>query len=187
MTAARRKEKGHEGPSTALARKPAEPEQEQGTQQFPEITGGRVQNRIEPTARKPYAPALKASHGSPMPEPPVPVPPIPPVPPVPVPIPAPIAPVPTATEALAALLAEMREDQVAMRKEIVELRSLIAKPAPPSLVPAGYELLAKLAARLGYSDETVRLWCVKGAVRALRRGGVWCVHVESAEKYAHGK
>jgi hypothetical protein len=101
------------------------------------------------------------------------------------PPPAPIAPEPPAArdlavEALAALFAEMKADQDSLRAEIGELRAMIAKPEPPSWAPPGKELLATVAARLGYSAETVRLWCCSGAVDALRRGGVWYVSPESA-------
>jgi len=102
------------------------------------------------------------------------------------PAPAPIAAEPTGAEQLAALIAELKADQDAniaeLRAEIAELRGMLAKPEPtaPTWAPAGYESLATV----GYCDETVRLWCVKGAVDAVRRGGVWHVHAESAQTYA---
>jgi hypothetical protein len=102
--------------------------------------------------------------------------------------PAPIAAEPTGVEQLAALIAEMKADQdadiAALRVEVAELRAMIAKPEPPSFAPHGFELLATVAARLGYSVECVRLWCCSGAVDARRRGGVWYVSPESAEEYA---
>jgi hypothetical protein len=102
--------------------------------------------------------------------------------------PAPIAAKPTGAEQLAALIAELNADQDAeiaeLRAEIAELRAMLAKPEPPSWAPSGYELLATVAGRLGYSPETLRLWCCSGVIEPTRREGQWYASVESAEAYA---
>jgi hypothetical protein len=102
----------------------------------------------------------------------------------PTPVPPPIAPAPTGAEGLAAIVVELKADHEVLRAEIAELRSLLAKPGPASWAPAGYELLATLAGRVGYHPETLRLWCVSGVIEATRRGGQWYASVESAEAYA---
>ena len=61
------------------------------------------------------------------------------------------------------LLLEMRED----------LDKLLKKNK--AAAPRGYCNIKKAAFESGFAGETIRLWCIAGAVRARRSGGQWLV------------
>jgi hypothetical protein len=91
------------------------------------------------------------------------------------PITAPAAgPEPTAVDRLTALLAEVVAD-------LAEQRA--AYPVGPTFAPHGYWPIAVVARRVGYSSETVRLWCVAGLIEAVRRGAKWHASLASVEAF----
>jgi hypothetical protein len=79
---------------------------------------------------------------------------------------------------------ETLHDDEALREENDQLRKMLHEPPSISHRIAGWANLKTVADLTGFSIECVRLWAVRGAVDALRSGGVWQVRVRSAIAYA---
>jgi hypothetical protein len=74
------------------------------------------------------------------------------------------------------LLAEMRAD----------IDKLLKKDK--AAAPRGYCNLKAAAFESGFAGETIRLWCIAGAVRARRFGGQWLVRladVKARRRFGH--